>query len=167
MLSLWSCSSRKWSICINSYWIRHFFFWEYQKDPQFVKLQMFRRERVQELRSLLNAGGALCFALLAYCSKKPLSHKPEKKTNPAKKKLKILVRFPFWFNGVGLLSCVLPPHVNFQDKTVQSSRTENVNSEQTAVKCKKKSRNVKYIVAEIINEEGVRVNKAISVSGEI
>lgn len=90
-----------------------------------------------------------------------------KKTNPAKKKLKILVRFPFWFNGVGLLSCVLPPHVNFQDKTVQSSRTENVNSEQTTVKCKKKSRNVKYIVAEIINEEGVRVNKAISVSGEI
>lgn len=35
------------------------------------------------------------------------------------------------------------------------------------VKCKKKSRNVKYIVAEIINEEGIRVNKAISVSGEI
>lgn len=58
-------------------------------------------------------------------------------------------------------------HVNIQDKTVQSSRTENVNSEQTTVKCKKKSRNVKYIVAEIINEEGIRVNKAISVSGEI
>lgn len=57
--------------------------------------------------------------------------------------------------------------MNIQDETVQSSRTENVNSEQTTVKCKKKSRNVKYIVAEIINEEGVRVNKAISVSGEI
>lgn len=95
MLSLWSCSSRKWSICINSYSIRHFLFWEYQKDPQFVKLQMFRRERVQELRSLWSAGGALCFALLTYCSKNHWATSLKKKLTQQRKNWRYWWDFPF------------------------------------------------------------------------